>query len=136
LFKYGLKLAIKASLADQQIGEKMVDDMKGRVPKDTGKLLNGIKMEKESDLITVSASAIDERDGEDYAMFVEFGTGDNGKVADDSFFNDGTDAGIVFHSGGRHHAATPAEPFFWDAARDGLAKHRELLEQAAQPEDF
>lgn len=127
LFRYGLKLVIKSRLVDQRIGDEMVDNMKSRVPVDSGALLNGITVDKSSDLITVSASSVH---GEDYAPFVEYGTGDNGKVADDSFFEDGTSAGVPLHSGGRHHAATPPEPFFWQSAREGLAAHRQSLDEA------
>lgn len=129
LVKYGVKLALNSGKVDEAAAVEMVSLMKSRVPVDTGNLLNGISYENSGGDITVTASAIKENSGVDYARFVEFGTHGNGAVADDSFFADGSDAGTPLRrSSRRGHGATPAQPFFWNSAREVLAKRGQQLE--------
>jgi len=133
LVKYGVKLALNSGKVDEAAAAEMVSLMKSRVPVDTGNLLNGISYENSGGEITVTASAIKESSGVDYARFVEFGTDDNGAVAEDSFFADGSDAGTPLRrSSRRGHGATPAQPFFWNSAREVLAKRGRQLEDVAR----
>lgn len=129
LVKYGVKLAIKSHQADVDAGNEMVSLMKSRVPVDTGRLLNGITMEDDDGQITVTASAA--RDGDaDYARFVEFGT-KGGTVADDNFFQDGTDAGAALRLRSGGGGGSPAQPFFWNSAHEVADRHAIALDKAS-----
>jgi HK97 gp10 family phage protein len=136
LVKYGVKLAIKSHQADVDAGNEMVNLMKSRVPVDTGNLLNGITMEDDDGLITVTASGVRDR-GADYARFVEFGT-KGSSVADESFFEDGSSAGAALRP--RTGGGSPAQPFFWNSAHEVAEKHAITLDkasgEAAQEEGF
>jgi HK97 gp10 family phage protein len=138
LVKYGVKLAIKSHQADVDAGNEMVQLMKSRVPVDTGNLLNGITMEDEDGQITVTASAVREGDA-DYARFVEFGT-KGGGVADESFFEDGANAGAALKPRASGGGGSPAQPFFWNSAHEVADKHGIALDkasgEAAQEEGF
>ena len=119
LVKFGVKLALKSHGVDQSAAAEMVELMKSRVPVDTGRLLNGITMSEDDGMITIEASAA--RDGDaDYARFVEFGTKASA-VADEDFFASGASAGDGLRKRG-HYGDTPAQPFFWNSAKETLAK--------------
>jgi len=130
LVKFGVKTALGAHKIDASAGAEMVELMKARVPVDTGNLLNGISYEDDDGEITVTASGIKESSGVDYARFVEFGTKPNSNaVADENFFADGSTAGApVRRSKTRAHTGSPAQPFFWNSAREVLAKRGKALE--------
>jgi HK97 gp10 family phage protein len=129
LVKYGVKLAIKSHQADVDAGNEMVELMKSRVPVDTGTLLNGITMEDQDGLITVTASATRD-DGADYARFVEFGTKGR-SVADDTFFEDGASAGAALRPRAGDGSGSPAQPFFWNSAHEVADKHVIALGRAS-----
>lgn len=118
LVKFGVKAAIKAHGVDQSAAEQMVETMKSRAPVDTGRLVNGIAYSESDGMFTVEASAA--RDGDaDYARFVEFGTKAS-SFADSDYFAAGADsAGADLRSRG-HYGDTPAQPFFWNSAKDTL----------------
>lgn len=135
LVKFGVKLALKSHGVDQGAAQEMVDLMKSRVPQDTGRLLNGITMSEEDGMITVEASAVREGDA-DYARFVEFGTKASA-VADEEYFGSGASAGSDLRKRG-HYGDTPAQPFFWNSAKETLAKwgHQlsDVIDQSATEE--
>jgi HK97 gp10 family phage protein len=127
LVKYAVKLVIKSHQADVDAASEMVDLMKSRVPVDTGTLLNGITMEDDDGVITVSASAV--RGDADYARFVEFGTR-GGTVADESFYENGESAGAALRSRGTG-GGSPAQPFFWNSEHEVADKHAIALDNAS-----
>lgn len=142
LIGHALKLAEHAHKADEQAAAAMVDLMKQRVPQDTGRLLNGIGWSWDGDIIEVRASAhrTSSRTGkeqEDYARFVEFGTKAGqrgGSVSYQSQVGAGTPADVNYFIGEpgsphprtrkvyRNHPGTPAQPFFFNSAREVMAK--------------
>lgn len=118
LVKMGVKMAIKSHAVDQDAAEQMVETMKSRVPVDTGRLVSGITYSEADGVFTVEASAA--RDGDaDYARFVEFGTKAS-SFADSDYFDAGAgSAGADLRKRG-HYGETPAQPFFWNSAKDTL----------------
>ncbi|GJE38561.1 HK97 gp10 family phage protein [Methylobacterium persicinum] len=124
--KYAVKLALRGDHAAEAAAARMVETMRGRVPVDTGRLLHGIGWRRDGSLITVEASAI--HGAADYARHVEFGHR-TAVVADAAFFAADTHAAL--HARGAAGAgAVAAEPFFWDAVREGLALWRDGLADA------
>lgn len=125
LAKYAVKLALRGDQASLHAAQAMVALMRSRVPRDTGRLLNGIDYRREGDLYVVEARA--DRDGTDYALAVEAGHHAGGLHADADLFADTTG------QGGRrvrpsHPADVPAQPFFYDSAREALADWRRALD--------
>lgn len=121
---YAVKLSLRSDEAAERAAAQMVDAMRARVPQDTGRLLNGITWSMASGMITVEASAINDRTGFDYARAVEFGHQVRGRTADSSFFGDSDDGSALRGSSG---GEVPAEPYFWPSAREGLSAYRQDL---------
>lgn len=92
-------LGVIARRREDTIGEAIVALARERSPDDTGRLDRGTVWRRVGDQIEVVASAAREVGGEDYAWFVERGT-----------------------------AHTEAQPFFWDSAREVLARYRREAE--------
>lgn len=57
LAKYAVKLALRGDQASLHAAQAMVDLMRSRVPRDTGRLLNGIGYRREGALYVVEATA-------------------------------------------------------------------------------
>jgi HK97 gp10 family phage protein len=129
---------------DHAAAEAMVERMRSRVPRDTGRLYNGISYTIDGSEFTVQASAVNprgrgrgSREGADYARFVEFGTQPRRQAVDASFFDDTSGAGRSPRRRlGRGHPGTPARPFFYNSAREVLAERRkqlsEIIDQVAR----
>lgn len=152
LLRFAVKLAFKTKKVDADAAAEMVDLMRSRVPRDTGRLYNGIEAHQEDDgTWLVEASAVHPRgskESADYARFVEFGTapgtrGDRTSyVADEGFFStdalgDGRFRGRArarTRKVYRTHAGTPAQPYFFESAREVLEKRgismQSILDQA------
>lgn len=149
LVTLGRTVANGVSPIDARAAEAMVLRMRGRVAVDTGRLYAGIGWTRLPDgVIEVKASAVRGRgtraENADYARFVEFGTrpGRRGaRVAGTSrvgFFG-GDNFG--FEERGRpqgrarkqyrSHPGTPARPFFFNSAREVLAKRAGELTRLA-----
>jgi hypothetical protein len=100
------KLTIGARQVDDGTAQRMVDKMRGLVPQNSGRLLNGITAELTGDVWTVKASAINPAgrnqgasEGADYASFQEYGT-----------------------------VHIEAQPFFWGPAREELAGREQAMQ--------
>lgn len=98
------KLVTGARQVDDDAAQRMVNLMRGRVPQDTGRLLNGITAERIEGGWLVKASAIDPLgrkggEGADYASFTEYGTD-----------------------------SVEAQPFFWPSVNEVLPE-RELAKR-------
>lgn len=132
----GPRMAAKVRRIDDSALQEMVSLARSRVPVDTGRLLNGITGETEDEYHVFRASAVRTRasgkQGADYARFVEFGTKPGrrgGKVSYmslDGFYN-GPVTGFEAGPGRgrprtrrqyRGHPGTPAQPFFYNSARE------------------
>lgn len=93
---------------DERIAAEMVDRMKADVPRESGALAEGITYRFEDGFWVVEAvshARRGEKEGADYAPFVEFGT--------------------EAHGG---HPGTHPQEFFWQNARDVLEKYQAALE--------
>lgn len=128
----------------EDAAREMVSRMRADVARDTGRLYNGIEyFGNEDGGFTVQASAVheDRNGGEDYAGFVERGTragqrGHKVSYVADSAYHDltaGIGSGTLRETGQRKgrarlqyrdHPGTPAQPFFFDNAREVLSKRR------------
>lgn len=144
------KMALKAHHRDSGALADMIDTARANVPQDTGLLLNGITGEDMGDYLEFRASAVrtsaSGKEQEDYAHFVEFGTqaGVRGQStsyqANAGIFSLPADATSAFPSGQtsgrtrrqyRTHPGTEAQPFFYPAAADALARrHAEMSDYA------
>lgn len=148
LVKHGVRLALRSSEADAGAMEEMLALMRQRVPERTGLLLNGIEGDIVDGVATVTASAIrtsgSGRESADYARFVEFGTkagvrGRSQPVADAQYFEVDLVAGYQRRRkpaypnrrSQRTHPGTPAQPFFFNSAREVLEKRAERMDGAA-----
>ena len=137
--------------------DELLARMRADVPRDSGRLFNGIQGSIDGDMAVVEASAVKPKgrgEGADYAGFVEIGTkaGHRGRqtVADEAYFtrdqwtanNPGSDShpGRQFRSGRTlrrihdPHPGTPAQPYFWDNVRDVMAERGAELEAAQAAE--
>ena len=128
LVGYGVKLALRSDEAAERAAAQMVDAMRGRVRQDTGRLLNGITWSSANGVITVEASAINDRTGFDYARAKEFGHQVRGRVADDGFFGGSDDGSALRGSSG---GEVRADPYFWPSAREGLSDFSQELRGVA-----
>ena len=141
----------RAVLRDQQMAEDMVKLMKSRVPDKTGRLLNGISWRQLGNIFEVRASAHRssgaETAQEDYATFVEHGThpskGGSDRIGGGLAVNNGffaRAASSPHPSGTRAHAATPAEPFFYNSAAEIMAQRgvaaNAVVTNSARDADF
>jgi hypothetical protein len=137
------KIALRAHHADHTLGAEMVDAARALVPRDSGRLYNGIATaeggDQSGDWVEFSASAVHERRPDvDYAHFVEFGTKGRAIVADENYFASGGSAALPRDAPGRAAIrrrkatghGTPAQPFFYPAARQVLAKRGAALDDA------
>lgn len=128
------KMALKVRRVDDSILQDMVRGAQQRVPQDTGRLYAGILGEVEDDVCVFSVSAQRETGGEDYAPFVEFGTrpGHRGSsVVTESLVGAGhglslsaltAEAPTRKRRQYREHPGTAAQPFFWPAVEEALAR--------------
>lgn len=145
LVKHGVKLAFRSRGVDASAMDDMLALMRERVPRDTGRLFNGISGEIDDDgIATVTASAVRDN-GFDYAFLVEHGTkagvrGRSSQVADANYFEvdlvSGSatrrrPSGRATRRSGRTHPGTEAQPFFFNSAREVLAEREQRLEDAA-----
>lgn len=145
LVKHGVKLAFRSRGVDSGAMDDMLALMRERVPRDTGRLFNGISGEIDDDgIATVTATAVRDN-GMDYAFLVEHGTkagvrGRASQVADANYFDVDLVAGSATRRrpsrrstrrGGRTHPGTEAQPFFFNSAREILAEREQRLEEAA-----
>lgn len=92
---------------DERIAAEMVDRMKADVPRDSGALAEGITYRFEDGFWVVEAvshARRGDKEGADYAPFVEFGTEPHGG-----------------------HPGTSAQEFFWQNARDVLEEYQAEL---------
>jgi len=146
LVKHGVRLAFGSRNVDAGAMDEMLALMRERVPRDTGRLFNGISGEIDDDgIATVTASAVRDN-GFDYAFLVEHGTkagvrGKASQVADANYFDvnlvDGTaqrrrPSRRSTRRSGRTHPGTPPQPFFFNSAREVLAERQQRLEDAAE----
>lgn len=149
--RFAVKLALRSREIDLAAAEEMVREMRARVPRDTGRLFNGIAFEvMEGGTVEVYAAAHNPWSGINYAGFVERGTraGTRGRkasyVADSNYFILSTAAGPGRSYGRsrlqqRTHPGTEAQPFFFPVAEEVLARRGLSLEEAiddAAGEDF
>ena len=156
LFRFALKLGGKVRHIDQNAAQEMVDLMRARVPRDTGRLYNGIDYQIDGDTISVHAEA--HKSGrysqEDYARFVEFGTragvrGQRTRFASDAgFFSSDAFPEAGFRgtptartrSVYRTHPGTKAQPFFFNSAHEVLDRRgidaEDAIAQAGAEEDL
>lgn len=128
LAKYAVKLALRSSHAAEHTAAEMVEEMRARVPQDSGTLFNGITWRKEGSTIIVEATAI--REGDDYARWVEFGHHAGGQHADSAYFESGDHSAIRRRAPSKQTEVQP-EPYFWEPAREGLAKLRGEMDRQA-----
>lgn len=132
LFKVADLLGVGAKDLDADALAEMVDLARARAARDTGLLIAGIAGESDDGFATFMASAA--RDGEeDYALFVEKGTraGVRGQAVAYA-----TSIGQMRRrKQARTHPGTEAQPFFYNSAREVLARRRvaaeDLLDEAA-----
>lgn len=142
------KIELKAHRHDGDALNDMVETARSLVPVDTGLLLNGIVGEEIDGHFEFRASAVrtsaSGKAQEDYAHFVEFGTsgGERGQayqsVDEGSILHDlyGASAGSAFatrrrgRKSARSHPGTEAQPFFYPAAEQALAKRGVALDDA------
>ncbi|KQP34300.1 hypothetical protein ASF27_01695 [Methylobacterium sp. Leaf102] len=121
LASLAVKMALRSDRAAEGIAAEMVQEMRARVPKDSGTLFNGITWRNEGRTIIVEASAV--RGGDDYARWVEFGHQAGGQHADADYFANG-DHGAIRRRPASQPTTVRPEPYFWDAARAGLVNLR------------
>lgn len=150
LFKIAHFVEKRMRRRDQDAAQEMVDLMRADAPYDSGDLYNGIQWWEEDGAFIVQASAVhpDRRGGEDYAGFVEHGTraGERERsisyVADTNYheLTAGLSEGSIRPTGRtysrrrlqyREHPGTPAQPFFYQNARDVLNQRGADAEQVA-----
>jgi hypothetical protein len=150
LFKIGRFVEKRVRKRDQDAAQEMVDRMRADAPYDSGDLYGGIRWWEEDGAFIVQASAVhpDRRGGEDYAGFVEHGTraGERDRsisyVADSNYhdLSVGLGDGSIRETGRtygrrrlqyRGHPGTPAQPFFYQNARDVLNERGADAEQIA-----
>lgn len=129
LAQYALILASDAYRVDVDAAEAMVDKMRARVPRDTGRLFNGISYSVDGTTITVTASAVAPRGRweADYSRLVEFGTQARRQAVEASFFDDSTGAGRPRKRRVAQHPGTKPQPFFLNSAREVLVERRKHL---------
>lgn len=145
LVKHGVKLAFRSRGVDAGAMDEMLSLMRERVPRDTGRLYNGISGEIDDEgVATVTATAVRDN-GFDYAFLVEHGTkagvrGRSSQVADANYFDVDLVSGSATRRrpskrstrrSGRTHPGTEAQPFFFNSASEVLAKRQQRLEDAA-----
>lgn len=123
LAKLAVKLALKSDQASLHAAQAMVELMRARVPRDTGLLLNGITYRRNGGVYVVEAAA--DRDGYDYALTVEAGHHAGGLHADAELFADTTGRGFTATRPGA--TDVPAQPYFYDSAREILAEWSRAL---------
>lgn len=152
------RAVMRARRADAAALDQMVDLARARVPRDTGRLYNGISGRFEGDVAVFEASAVrisgSGRESADYAGFVERGTkaglrGRSASVADQAYFTraewsaahpgSGAVPGRQYRSGPLRrvhhpHPGTTAQPFFFNSAAEVLRDHGDEL-QAAMAEE-
>ena len=150
--RFAVKLALKSRAADTSGAEAMVEEMRALVPQDSGRRYNGIGFEVlEGGTVEVFASAINPKDGVDYAGLVERGTRAGTRspkvkrkkgvrrgvsyVADSNYFNLSTVAppGRSYERtrmAYRNHPGTEAQPFFFPVVEEVLAKRGQELDEA------
>jgi hypothetical protein len=118
--KYGTRLALRSDGLNERAVRWIVDDMRARVPVDTGALLNSIRTWREGRFWVVTADASNPRDGSDYGYWVEYGTagGERG-VSRTTFASAGDPSQRISY---RTHPGTEAQPFFWPAIEAGVAR--------------
>jgi hypothetical protein len=148
LVKHGVRLALRSGEADAGAMEEMLELMRERVPERTGLLLNGIEGAVADGVATVTASAVrtsgSGKESADYARFVEFGTkagvrGRSQPVADAQYFEvdlvDGyrrrRQPARATRRSQRSHPGTPAQPFFFNSAREVLERRQDRMDAAA-----
>lgn len=148
LVKHGVRLALRSHEADAGTMDEMLALMRERVPRDTVRLYNGISGEIEDGVATVTASAIrvsgSGKKSIDYAFLVEHGTqagvrGRSQQVADANYFAVDMTTGTATRRrptrstrrSQRTHPGTPAQPFFYNSAREVLERRQERMEAAA-----
>ena len=139
LFKVAHFVEKRMRRRDQDAAQEMVDRMRADAAYDSGDLYNGIQWWEEDGAFIVQASAVhpNRRGGEDYAGFVEHGTraGERDRsisyVADSNYHDLSANLGdgSIRETGRtygrrrlqyREHPGTPAQPFFYQNARDVL----------------
>lgn len=112
LAKIAAKLAMRGDGLSEKTVRWIVNDMRARVPVDTGALLNSIRAWREGAVWVITADARNPRDGADYGYWVEYGTA--ARVVTRGTFDSAHDpAG---------HPGTTAQPFFWPAVEAGLER--------------
>lgn len=136
LVRIAAKMAVKSRRIDRGALDDMVARARELVPQDTGLLYSGITGEETDDYFEFRASAQRVTAGgkkqEDYARFVEFGTaagqrGVSAEIDERSDLYDGTRTS-AFVTGARRrrqyrtHPGTEAQPFFYPAADEALAR--------------
>jgi len=139
LGRLALRVEMKARQRDADALSEMIDLARGLAPQDTGLLLSGVGGENFDGYSEFRASAVRESESGrsvDYARFVEFGTrsdmgGDKAPLtAHEAFFASdqkwfgGARGRAVAKDRRSHraHGATPAQPFFFPAVNQALAR--------------
>lgn len=119
--KFGTTLALRADRLNEKSIRWIVNDMRARVPVDTGALLNSIRYWRDGRFWVVTADAQNPRDGTDYGYWVEYGTtgGDRG-VSRITFA--GAEDMARRRISYRSHPGTEAQPFFWPAIEAGVER--------------
>lgn len=147
LVRHGVRLAYRVRTIDAGAMDDMLLLMRQRVPRDTGRLFNGITGEIVDGIATVTASAVrtsqSGKESPDYAFFVEHGTkagrrGTATEVADANYFALDVDSGATRRRRPtrrtrkvyRDHPGTKSQPFFYNSAREVLADRVQALDEA------
>ena len=128
--KTASKMQSRAHRIDERMLDEMVAEAQSRVPRRSGKLAAGITGEREGNVLVFKAEAQRDEDSADYAPFVERGTraGSRGQaVASPTFYESGRPPR---RKSRRTHPGTPAQPFFYPAARLVLERRRAAQSQA------
>jgi len=118
---------------DQKSAEDMVSKMRANVPRDTSRLYNGITWQREGEEVRIIASAHSKgrSEGVDYAFLVEYGThgGRRSRAAHRPMvvFGEGADRAEQRPTSrprriGGYHPGTAAQPYFWPAVDEVMAK--------------
>ncbi|TDX64000.1 hypothetical protein EDE12_106145 [Methylosinus sp. sav-2] len=140
------RMEVKQHRRDSEALAQMIETARGLVPVDSGRLLSGIGGEAFDAYCEFRASAVHEtasgKEGADYARFVEFGTrSGEASVAAPITAHEGfyasDQAGVTGMRGNaivrnrrsrRTHGGTAAQPFFFPAANEVLAKRESVAE--------
>lgn len=129
--RYVVKLAFQSAQVDRSLGDEIVRQAQAKVPRDTGRLFNGITARQdEGGAVIVEASGVNPRDNFDYARALEFGHRTR-RQADAGFFSGGDDGSALRGSRRSGSREVPAEPFFFPAAEEVLEKRGTSLEEMA-----